>query len=718
MTSEAAANASANPPQRRTRRVPVWFDLRPTATGLRSLVTGGIASVIAIAVTFWTLPQVSSDGPVPLVRLAVLLSVIGVLVRWLLAGVGLLIGSAGVLVGGLLSQVGVVYLGLKLDPGVDLHGGVEAPFVVAVVLASVSALVGWIAYAGSDEAYFTEVLRSVRREARRVPPSDKTGLLMIQIDGLSAPLLRWMVLAGNLPNLGQWIRAGSHSMVGWDTGVPSTTPGSQAGILHGAAGMVPAFRWYEKESARVLVTNRARDAAELEERLSTGRGLLADGGVSISNVFSGDAGTSLLVFSRAGFPHKRSRGWVRFFGSPHGVARSLVLTAGEMVKELHQGRVQRRRRITPRVKRGGIYVVLRAVINVLLRDLNVSLIAEQLAKGVPAIYVNFVDYDEVAHHAGPTRAESLEVLEGVDRVLGTLRRIIDALPHNYELVVLSDHGQSQGATFQQRYGTTLTDIVDELVGDQVQPVAATSRAEDWGPVNAFLAELGARRSVAGSVTRALRKGRTTELGPAECEPAPRTAESEVVVTSSGNMAMIYLADVPGRVTMEELETLQPELVPGLATHPGVGFVVVDSAAEGPVAIGRAGVHVLRTGRVEGTDPLAAYGETAAAALLRHSAIPHVGDVVVVSRLDEHTYEVAAFEELVGCHGGLGGWQTEAVLVHPSRWTVDRPLFGADEVHRVLVGWLADLGRRSDVPAPDLTELPEISEPADVERRAG
>jgi hypothetical protein len=243
-------------------------------------------------------------------------------------------------------------------------------------------------------------------------------------------------------------------------------------------------------------------------------------------------------------------------------------------------------------------------------------------------------------------------------------------------------------------------------------VAATSKAEDWGPVNAFLAELSLRQTVAGSVTRVLRRGRGSELGPADCEPDSPTGGSEVVVTASGNLAMIYLADVAGRVTMEGLEELHPNLVPGLATHPGVGFVVVESIAEGPVAIGRAGVHVLRTGRIEGSDPLARYGETAADALLRHSAIPHVGDVVVVSRLDEHTQEVAAFEELVGCHGGLGGWQTEAVLVHPSRWTLSSPLFGADDVHQVLLGWLTDLGHRSDVSAlEDAPDEPERIEQA-------
>ncbi len=659
------------------------------------MVTGGIASMVVLAVTFWTLPQISSDGPLPLVRLAVLLSLIGVLVRWLLAGLALLIGSGGVLVGGLLSQFGVVYLAVQLDPGINLHGGVEALFVVAVVMASVSALVGWLAYAGSDDAYLVEVLRTVRRQARRVPPADRPGLLMVQIDGLSEPLLRWMVMSGNLPHLGGWIRDGSHAMVGWYTGVPSTTPGSQAGILHGAAGSVPAFRWYEKETGRIIVTNRARDAAELQERFATGRGLLADGGVSISNVFSGDAPTSMLTFSRAGFPDRRTRGWVRFFGSPQGIARALVLTVAEMVKELHQARRQRRRRVVPRVKRGGVYILLRAVINVLLRDLNVSLIAEQLAKGVPAIYVNFVDYDEVAHHAGPTRPEALQTLEGLDRVLGALRRIVEALPHEYEIVVLSDHGQSQGATFEQRYGETLTDVVDALADEPVEPVAVTSRAEDWGPVNAFLTSLSLHHSVAGTVTRrAFGAGEDgVELGPAEREPEHRTSGSQVVVTSSGNLAMIYLADVPGRVSTEELETRHPRLVQGLATHPGIGFVVAESLAEGPVAIGRAGVHVLRTGRVEGADPLARYGPHAAEALLRHAAVPHVGDLVVVSRLDDHTHEVAAFEELVGCHGGLGGWQTDAVLVHPSRWSVDRPLVGSNDIHQLLVGWLTDLGRR-------------------------
>jgi hypothetical protein len=694
----------AKPPEQmsgdRRRRRPVWLDLRRrTGRGLQAMLFGGLASLISLIITFWTLPQISSDGRVPILRLVVLLAVFSMLMRWVLAGIAILIGSLGVLIGGLLSQFGVVYLGITVDPGVNLHGGPEAALLVAIVMSFVSAFVGWVAYAGSDDAYVAEVMRVVHRRARKITPAPKTGMLIIQIDGLSEPLLNWMVLAGNLPNLGGWIRDGRHSMVGWHTGVPSTTPASQAGILHGGSRQIPAFRWYEKETGRVMVTNRGRDAAEIEDRMSTGLGLLAGGGVSISNNWSGDAERCELVFSRASLPSNRSRGYVRFFSSPQGAARGLVLCVAEMVKELHQARRQRVRHLVPRVKRGGAYIFLRAISNVLLRDLNVSLITDELVKGTPMIYCDFVDYDEVAHHAGPTRAESLQTLEGLDRVLGALQRIIDILPHSYEIVILSDHGQSQGSTFFQRYGRTLTQVVDDLVDTAKEPVAAVGKNEGWGPVNAFLTELSLRRGVTGSVTRKALHTKATggevELGPKDCEPEV-AADEQMVVTSSGNLALIYLATTPGRVPLEEIELLHPKLIPGLATHPGIGFVVVDSLAEGPVAIGRAGVHVLKTGRIEGDDPLTPYGPFAAASMLRQAEMPHNGDIVVISRLDDYTHEVAAFEELVGCHGGIGGWQTEAVLVHPSRWVVDEAPVGSDAVNALLISWLELLGHRKDL----------------------
>jgi len=114
------------------------------------------------------------------------------------------------------------------------------------------------------------------------------------------------------------------------------------------------------------------------------------------------------------------------------------------------------------------------------------------------------------------------------------------------------------------------------------------------------------------------------------------------------------------------------VLPGLAAHPGMGFIMVRSQTDGPVVFGNNGVHYLDDGRVEGEDPLARFGPHAAADLRRHDSLPHVGDIVLNSLLDQSIDEVAAFEELVGCHGGIGGWQTRAVIVHPGDWPLRAP----------------------------------------------
>ena len=524
----------------------------------------------------------------------------------------------------------------------------------------------------------------------------RPGVLFVQIDGLSAPLLTWMITAGNLPTVSRWVRNGSHQLVEWHTGIPSTTPASQAGILHGGAHHVPAFRWYEKDTGRLVVTNRPGDAAYVEQKLSDGAGLLSGGGASISNVFSGDAAASALTFSKVSKHNQTSRGSATFLVNPNGFSRALVLTIGEMVKELYQARRQRRLDVQPRISRGGSYVALRAATNVLLRELNTVLIAEQMGLGAPAIYCDFVDYDEVAHHAGPTRPESLAALEGLDRVLGQLDRLAKYGPNPYEIVVVSDHGQSQGATFKQRYDATLEEVARALMSGPVSSAAHADRTEEWGPMNAMLTEFTAKNAVGSAVARRSLGEHWSPASDADSGGQETSDDRpDLLVVASGNLAMLYLPRHPGRLTLEELADLHPDLVAGLAKHPGIGFVVVETATRGPVVIGDAGLRVLRDGSVEGEDPLARYGAQIAADLLEHSGRDQVGDIVVCSLLEDGTGEVAAFEELVGCHGGAGGAQTRAVLLHPAAWTPpDGELTSSNQVHRQLVHWLETYGRRT------------------------
>jgi hypothetical protein len=667
------------------------FTWRRIFNRMRRVIRSAATTFVVLSLTLWLMPGVASADVLDTLGLVGMVAVVGAVLRPLLLVGVVALGGWGAMLLGVVAQVIVITVALELDPAQRLSGWPDV--IVAAILAVVfAAILDWMADSGTDDTFVKEARRLMRgvrrRQARqaggrfltlhRPRPGTEPGVLMVQLDGVAEPVLRWAVRAGNLPTLGHWLRSGSHSLRGWHTGLPSTTPAAQAGILHGASRQIPGFRWYEKDTGRLMVSNRPRDAAVIEPRLSDGRGLLRDGGVSIGNAFSGDAAINLLTVSHAALPGRSARGWAAFMASPYGFTRAIVLGVGEVITELHQARLQRRRNLQPRVSRSGAFLALRPA-SMLLRDVNVSLMAEQMARGAPAIYCDLVDYDEVAHHAGPARPESMRQLESLDRMLGVLQRLAPEAARRYHLVVLSDHGQSQGATFRQRWGETLDEVVDKF---SAPDLAAAPRT------------------------------------PAESEatrepnfPIPPVAP--LLVVPSGNLALIYLTRFKHRLTRTQIADIYPGLVQGLAAHPGIGLVIVDGD-DGPVALGQDGAHHLRDGRIEGIDPLIPYGEHARGDLSRHQETAHIADLVLISTVDPVTQEVAAFEELVGSHGGLGGWQTEALLIHPSDWPITHPtLIGPDAVHHQLTEWLEMQGLRTQTTTADkITHKTAHLDPAD------
>ena len=626
---------------------------------------------VALGITIALVPGISANATWDVLLAVVLLGLAGAILRPIIVASAVHLGWIGVFGGFLFGQAVLDYFVLWITPGIAVDGFWPV-FWASWIFAILVSTGLWFVTAGDNGAVLHHLRRTNRVVAGTATTTNRPGVVFIQIDGLAAPLLQWAVQAGNLPTLSRWIRSGTHTLTQWHAQLPATTPASQAGLLHGASAQVPAFRWYEKETARLIVTNHPKDSALVEQRLSNGQGLLADGGVSVSNVFSGDAPTSLLTMSTHGAKRPDSsptRGISTYLLDGYGLTRSLVLTVGEMIKEVYQSRRQRLQNVEPRGHRPFSYVALRGVTNVVLRELNLSLVAEHMMRGAPSVYCDFVGYDEIAHHAGPARAESLASLRGIDQVLGTLEQLVSNAPRPYHFVVLSDHGQSQGATFRQRYGLGLEDLVRQLTTGE-KTVTTAGEDEQLGRARTLLAELGNGRNPFARLSRRVLNGR--EHNGRSPKP-PADSPAHLVVIASGNLGMVYFADRPGRQTVEEIDARYPRVLRGLAAHPGIGFIMVRSRTDGPVVFGGNGSRYLNAGRIEGEDPLARFGPYAVADLRRHDSLQHVGDIVVISRLDESTDEVAAFEELVGCHGGLGGWQTRPVLVHPARLARPRHL---------------------------------------------
>ncbi|RLV50671.1 hypothetical protein D9V37_01490 [Nocardioides mangrovicus] len=672
------------------RRFATWrFSWRWLGNAMRSL----LVSFAALAATLWILPgeQVPDGGAETIATLVLTVLAVGAVVRPFLTLLTVLLGSIGLLVVGLLAQSVVLGVALALVPGIQPLA-VPETLLAALLVSLVAAALNWVVDSSTEEVFFAQVLGRAVRVARQHDVSGP-GLLVVQLDGVAEPLLRQASAAGAIPAITRMIRDDGYRLRHWHTGLPSTTPAGQAVLLHGQATAIPAFRWWDKDRGRLLECSRAGDAAEAEADFTDGRGLLADGGFSVANLFSGDAPEQALTMSRPRV--LKERGAAAFVTSRTGFLRALVLLAGQIVTEWHQGRRQRRRNVEPRVSRTGAFLFLRGLTTVVLRDLSVAIVAEQMARGVPVIYVDLLDYDEVAHHAGPTRPESMRTLEGMDRVVQFFAELTEEVGRDYELVVVSDHGQTQGSTFAQREGRTLSEAVRELVDCPTVEEEHRAPAELLAPVNLLQAE--GRRAPLGP-----RTGRRRESGSPDADPPADPREvTRVRVVASGSIAHLYLVDVPGRLAREDVEALTPRLLPGLLALAHVGLVVTRRGDGVLVVEGAGGRRLLggplgpQTSQVEGADPLAAYGKHAAADLLALDEKWHVGDVVVLGRWDPALREVAAFEELVGSHGGLGGWQSDAMLVHPGHWEVpEGPLDGLG-VHRLLVGRLRQLGLRSD-----------------------
>ncbi len=626
---------------------------------------------------------------------AVVLGLLNALVRPVII---LLTLPLNVVTVGLLSLVVnamMLTLAAPLVPGFEVTSFAGA-FAAAVVITILTTLISVVIAADRDDTFFAELARRLASmETPRVVGG--RGLVIIQIDGLSAPILRNAIRVGLTPRMASWVRSGRYRLVEWDCAPPSQTPSSQAGILHGSNDDIPAFRWYEKDRRRLMVANRPADAAEIEGRLSDGRGLLAADGVSVGNLFSGDAKRSLFTMSTIGKGRAVDvDAFSLYFVDPSAFVRTVVLTVTEVVKELLEARRQRALDIQPRVHRGAAFAGMRAVSNVLLRDLNVTFLIHAMGRGTPILYADFVDYDELAHHAGPERLESLRSLTGVDQVIASLERAAVGAPREYSIIVVSDHGQSQGATFRQRYGSTLDEVVRALMGGDATAVTPAAEGEGWGPVNVLLSEIRNRPGITGKVASRALGGRTNdgavEIG-RQAEPTTvAEGTADVVVGPSGNLANIYFPGIAGRATLEEIDALAPGLVAGLAAHPGIGFVLVKTDTFGSVVVGRAGVHRLVDGHVDGEDPLGPFGPRAADHVRRIDAFAHVGDLLVNSVYDADLDEVAAFEELVGSHGGFGGPQTRPFLLAPTSLTIpDEVLVGAPAVHHQLRQWADELG---------------------------
>jgi uncharacterized membrane protein YvlD (DUF360 family) len=645
----------------------VWQPERPRFKPLRLLLSWlmtGAALWLAAAI----LPGVDIEGTWGALSVAAVVAVLNALLPPILAALRLpfMVALGFILV--LLLNAFVLKLASDLLDNTFSLDSFGWALLAALVVAAISVMLEVLFGTNDDDTYSLRVVQRIARRQGGAERTDVPGLLFLEIDGLALPVLRRAMRDGNAPTMARWLAEDTHRLLEWEPDLSSQTGASQAGILLGSNEDIPAFRWVEKETGRLMTCSAPADCTRIEQERATGIGLLTNGGSSRGNLLSGEADEQILTVSRIEAEKRANPGYRAFFANGFNVTRALVLFGWEVILEWLAALRAIRRDVHPRGHRGGLYPFMRAAVCVVVRDLIVYGVLTDMMRGRPAIYATFSSYDEVAHHSGLERTDTLEALRKLDQQFSRIDRARRYAPRPYDIVVLSDHGQTQGATFKQRNGYGLDDLVQQsLEHGSVEEIAGGD--EQHSMVGNAIGE------ATGSTPKAQKRAKNDVSG------------EDVVVLGSGNLGLVYLMEESRRLTLEEIEERHPRLIMALCEHPHVGWLLVRSAKHGAVALGADGAHYLRDGHVEGDDPLATFPPTAARHLLRTDGFPHVADIMIGSFYDPDLEEGCAFEELISFHGGLGGPQTQPFILYPAGLPAPHePVVGAAAVHELLRGW--------------------------------
>lgn len=559
--------------------------------------------------------------------------------------------------------------------------------------------------------YYRLKYRPFRRERR--PHEGRRGLVALQIDALAYADLRRALELGYCPTLARLLNEQRYTLRRWFCGLPSATPYCQAGFFYGDNRGIPAFRFYVKGDRRVVTCNAPAGVQYVRDQRS-GVGALA-GGSSYVNLLDGDA--QHVAFTVA--TRERTSVYTRLGGTrmallillhPARLVRMGLQSVWEWLREEWErlaGELAGRA-----THAEGVFPIVRILTNVVVRELQTMAILLDVYLGVPIIYSTFMQYDELAHHFGPSSRQALVDLRRTDARVREIERMIRSYAGRaYDLVILSDHGMTPAASYRVRFGETLGRTVQRAVDAWAERAAmATTDTHESFALDSEYADVGARvldtfAAVAspgrpqGRRSRALRRvgawirrhyGLREIIFP---EKLFVDGRHDIVVTYSSCLALVYFADDARRLEASDIDSdaRRRAVYETLLNHAGVGLLLTRAGstvrADGrggraSIVVGDAGPEVAD---VYGRNPLAPYVDAPHVLAAIHELVhqEHTGDIVVFGAYDG--YEIVSFDDQVGAHGSAGGDQTYPFLLAPEHLALDAAaLVNARDLHGALL----------------------------------
>jgi hypothetical protein len=426
---------------------------------------------------------------------------------------------------------------------------------------------------------------------------------------------------GYAPNMKKMVDSGKYNFEQFFCGTPAETIPILSSAFYGVP--IAANDWYDKDRG-VMVDSITEEPNFQKEAAKKGEpGLLADGTVYLSPLTGGSRDSAIDVSQL--YVDKAEKGTVKTMAKEVWKDVKLIKRGNHSIEKMTYAFArdffQARRDLKERGQWNTWwdqhYPYLISMADNVFPTVATEGVKESIDRGIPITYVDYTSYDESGHYYGAKTQKAMESISVVDKKIGEVLAKVEKENKPYDVVVFSDHGQTESVLFSSIYGKSVQEMII-----------------DWA----------------------------NELNP----PVP-AKKGDIEIAHTYSSGGVYFNFTKGRATHEEIEKHYPGLTQKIIQHPSMDFVVYRTA-EGTVIESKDGrTTVTPQGvRREGKDPLVKFGdsEMLTKVISEYAQVPLTGDMLIFGGY--HNGRIIDFNDkysMVSLHGGLGGEQTEPFMIH-------------------------------------------------------
>lgn len=510
--------------------------------------------------------------------------------------------------------------------------------------------------------------------------SKKKKFIIIQIDALPYSIIKRFLKKGSCKFMNRLIEKEGYHLHKFNCGIPTGTPFVQAGIMYNDNSMIPGFRFVDKKKRKLITFGSPISAKYAEERFFRNKKGLLKGGSSYANCLSGGASRSLMTIStmlKNSRPKRSKKGnrWLFLFFYPTSTLRIIYYTIAELWIEVISLIIHSFMHLLKSKQKKAIFnmrIPLRKFfLNVLLVELITIDVIRDIKQGIPKIYANYINFDDISHLRRPNSLAARFMVRALDR---RIKRIYRHAREKYDFFILSDHGQVDAVPFAAMQGMTLKEFVLTCAKEK-----RFGLPEDRKKKPSLI-------SLARKKTFSFLKGL---LVPPFEEFKYRfnfDDKNGIFVTDSCSLAHIYFNFSKERIDLSGIRRKHPGLVEKLANNRYIGFVMAKQGNDVILIGGNNRITIKDSSvSIKGQNFLKGYGDDSLLVkqFREFNKLKFVGDLVLFGRYENGLG--VSFTNHVGTHNGIGGDMSWPFLLSKKKYDFSKTM-NAKDLHKIFKGY--------------------------------